>query len=109
MSRLQRMHDALSSHLTPDVLTLENESSHHRVPVGSETHVKLTVVSTAFCGLNRIARHRLVHAIIQPEFALGLHALTLHLYTPSEWEQPSRSDIRKSPTCLGGSHSKGLA
>lgn len=101
MSRLQRMNDALSRELKPDTLTIENESSLHHVPAGSETHVKVIAVSSTFHALNRIARHRLVHTILVDEFNLGLHALTLHLYTPQEWEQQTNS-VPTSPTCLDG-------
>ncbi|MEY2908347.1 MAG: transcriptional regulator BolA, partial [Pseudomonadota bacterium] len=30
---------------------VENESSGHNVPAGSETHFKITLVSDAFCGV----------------------------------------------------------
>jgi len=101
MSRLQRMHDALSRELKPDVLTIENESSRHHVPEGSETHVKVIAVSGLFHALNRIARHRLVHTILNDEFTTGLHALTLHLYTPQEWEQHTHL-VPTSPACRDG-------
>ncbi|HBI21968.1 MAG TPA: BolA family transcriptional regulator [Legionella sp.] len=101
MSRLQRMNDALSRELTPDTLTIENESSHHHVPAGSETHVKVIAVSSKFHALNRIARHRLVHGILVDEFTTGLHALTLHLYTPQEWALQTDS-VPTSPNCLDG-------
>jgi len=32
----------------------------------------------------------------------GIHALTLHLYTPAEW-QDSESGAPQSPPCMGGS------
>ena len=101
MSRLQRMNDALFNELKPDTLTIEDESSRHNVPVGAETHFKVVAVSTRFNGLNRIARHRLVNASLHAEFTMGLHALSLHLYTPDEWRQQSR-DVPASPVCRNG-------
>lgn len=101
MSRLQRMHDALSRELKPDTLTIENESSLHNVPPGSETHVKVIAIAEAFHGLNRIARHRLLHAILADELKTGLHALTLHLYTHQEWALQTNK-VPTSPTCLDG-------
>lgn len=101
MSRLQRMHDALSHELKPVVLTIDNESSRHHVPAGSETHIKVTAVSERFYTLNRIARHRWVNSIVNDEFTTGLHALTLHLYTPQEWEQQTHP-VPASPACRDG-------
>lgn len=101
MSRLQRMNDALSHKLKPDTLTIENESSNHHVPINSETHFKIIAVSTQFNTLSRISRHRLVNSILSNEFATGLHALSLHLYTPGEWLQKT-NNIPHSPACHDG-------
>ena len=101
MSRLQRMNDALFTELKPDTLTIEDESSRHHVPVGSESHFKVTAVSSRFNDLNRIARHRLVNACLSAEFTKGLHALSLHLFTPDEWRWQSR-DVPNSPACRNG-------
>ena len=101
MSRLQRMNDALFSQLKPDTLSIDDESKQHHVPVGSETHFKVVAVSTCFIGLNRIARHRLVNTCLQDEFTTGLHALSLHLYTPDEWRQKTQG-VPQSPACRGG-------
>ena len=98
MSRLQRMNDALFSELKPDILTIEDESARHNVPVGAETHFKVVGVSTRFNDLSRILRHRLVNACLSAEFTTGLHALSLHLYTPDEWQQQYR-DVPASPAC----------
>ena len=84
MSRQQRIHDALSETLKPDCLLIENESSHHQVPTGSETHFKVIVVTAEFNDRRPIARHRLINTLLAQEFNSGLHALSLHLYTPIE-------------------------
>jgi BolA protein len=101
MSRSQRMHDALFSALTPDLITIENESNRHHVPENSETHFKIVIVSAAFHGLTRVARHRLVNTKLNNEFKMGLHALSLHLYSPNEWQQHSKQ-LTLSPPCLDG-------
>ena len=98
MTRKQYINHALSLALTPDILIIENESSNHQVPVGSETHFKVIVVSAEFINLSRVARHRLVNNILAQEFSTGLHALSLHLYTPNEWAQRS-THIPASPAC----------
>lgn len=105
MSRSQRIHDALFNTLTPDLLTVDDESSRHHVPVGAETHFKVLIVSNAFYALTRVARHRLVNAELSAEFNTGLHALSLHLYTPDEWQQHTKN-IASSPDCLDGFNQK---
>lgn len=98
MSRQQRIQDILSQQLTPTTLTILDESHRHQVPVGAETHFKITAVSTCFDGLNRVARHRVVNTLLADEFSNGLHALSLHLYTPKEWIQ-QQSLVPASPAC----------
>src|SRR5260221_152434 len=77
--------------LAPLYIDIENESHKHRAPPGSESHVKVELVSPKFEGLTRVERHRLVNDLLQDEFREGLHALTLRLMTPSEWER-AKSD-----------------
>lgn len=101
MSRLQRMNDALLGELKPDSLIIDDESHSHNVPAGSESHFKIIAVASRFNDLNRIARHRLINAIVSDEFKTGLHALSLFLYTPAEWLQKT-NDVPASPKCRGG-------
>jgi BolA family transcriptional regulator, general stress-responsive regulator len=42
------------------------------------------VVSTAFDGLSRVARHRLVYDAARPLIAQGIHALAIDARTPTE-------------------------
>ena len=98
MSREQRIYDALFAELKPDTLLIENESSRHNVPLGSETHFKVVVVSKSFDGSRLLARHRQVNTLLADEFTSGLHALSLHLYTPDEWERHT-SGAPASPAC----------
>lgn len=90
--RKDRLNDALNE-LKPDFLHIENESQRHRVPPGSESHFKITMVASAFESLSRVNRHRLMHTLLAEEFSSGLHALSLHLFTPSEWAK----NIGKTP------------
>lgn len=98
MSRSQRIYDALFAELKPETLLIENESHRHNVPEGAETHFKVVVVSSLFQDMPPIARHRLVlvNKIVANEFASGLHALSLHLYTSSEWKKTA---VPNSPAC----------
>lgn len=69
-------------------MSLVDESGKHAGHAGArpggETHYRLTLVSTAFDGLSRVARQRLVYGALREEFDTGLHALSLDLKTPSE-------------------------
>lgn len=96
----RRIEDKLRQRLTPESLLVENESDKHNVPRGSETHFKVTVVSRAFEGVGRVARHRLVHEVLADELKGGVHALTITPRTPEEWAADSR--VSASPPCLGG-------
>jgi stress-induced morphogen len=101
VTREQRIQQKLSSALSPSVLDVQNESSMHNVPKGSETHFKVVVVSPAFEGLARVRRHQLIYDALADEMKSGLHALTITSKTPSEWA--ADSVVPASPECLGGS------
>src|ERR1700735_2317772 len=96
----QRIEDKLRRRLTPESLFVQNESDKHNVPRGSETHFKVTVVSSAFEGMGRIDRHRLLHHARADELQGGGHALTITPRTPAEWALDS--NVAASPPCLGG-------
>jgi BolA family transcriptional regulator, general stress-responsive regulator len=72
----------------------------HKHARGSESHYNVTVVSDVFEGELRVARHRRVHALLHDELAAGLHALTLTVVTPAEWQ--AREGGIASPKCAGG-------
>ena len=105
LTRQQRIEQLLTQHLTPTYLLVENESKNHHVPTGSETHFKVTAVSSHFGNLSRIARHRLVNQILAAELASGMHALSLHLYACEEWAA-AKENLQQSPRCLGGKTKK---
>lgn len=100
MSRKERMTQLLTQELTPIYLNVEDESANHHVPQGAETHFKVTAVAAKFIGLSRIARHRLLNHLLSQEFELGLHALSMHLYAPEEWEK--NKAVLQSPSCRDG-------
>ncbi|GBR08360.1 BolA family protein [Acetobacter oeni] len=91
--RAQRVRKLLEEKLSPVTLEIVDESDRHAGHVGrprgpqegiAETHFRLAIVSEAFDGVSRVARSRRVHALLEPEFADGLHALALSLRTPAE-------------------------
>ena len=103
MSRKQRIYNALFTTLKPDSLLVDDESHLHHVPDGAQTHFKVIAVATIFENLNRVARHRLVNSALSNEFMEGLHALSLHLSTPSE-SIKNTTGIPTSPACRNGKH-----
>lgn len=101
MSRKKRIEQLVTEELSPVYLSVEDESSNHHVPAGAQTHFKVTVVSSGFADLTRIARHRLLNQLLGNEFDLGLHALSMHLFTPEEW-QSKQKPVLTSPACRDG-------
>lgn len=84
-----------------EFLNIENESYHHAVPVHSETHFKVILVSDVFEGMALLARHRLVNALLSEELAGPVHALALHTYTVAQWLEKNKL-APDSGKCLGG-------
>lgn len=103
MSVQATIHDKLVDALSPTVLEVENESHRHSGPA-TESHFKVTVVAAAFDGVPLIKRHRRVNETLKAELSGGIHALSIHAYTPTQWEQRG-GEIPKSPPCRGGSKS----
>jgi len=86
-TRADRIYTALAV-LEPVLLVVNDDSSQHAGHMGArpggETHYSVLVVADVFAGQNRVARHRMVNAALDQEFAGGLHALSLVLRTPAE-------------------------
>ena len=101
-TRLQRIEETIASALTLSYLDVADESSGHNVPAGAESHFKVTAVSAVFAGESRINRHRRINALLKREFAAGMHACALHLYSDEEWQQRN-SVAPQSPACAGAS------
>lgn len=97
-SRQARIIKTLEEAFNFTYLVVENESHRHQVPEGAELHFKIIAASEAFSGLTLIARHRLINQSLKQEFNTGMHALSLHLYTPDEWTKRSEKTLN-SPDC----------
>lgn len=50
---------------------------------GDGDHYRARIISTAFEGLSRLARHRLVHTALDGKMGGEIHALTFDALTPS--------------------------
>ncbi|VEG90692.1 BolA family protein [Legionella spiritensis] len=103
MTRKDRIETALLQQINPAVLTIHDESNRHHVPQGAETHFKIILVAEAFSGLKTVERHRMINHLLAREFQNGLHALSLHLHTPAEWQKKGGA-IPESPPCRDGYH-----
>lgn len=100
MSTQQTIEEKLASGFSLQHLQVINESDQHNVPAGSESHFKVVLVSNEFEGTRLIARHRLVNDTLSAELSGGVHALSIHTYTPDEWHK-RHGDVPMSPPCLG--------
>ncbi|MCX6101688.1 MAG: BolA/IbaG family iron-sulfur metabolism protein [Proteobacteria bacterium] len=94
----------LSRDFLPFKLEIINESHQHSVPKGSETHFKVIVVSRIFHGVSLVQRHRKIYESLKEELATGVHALSIHAFTPEEFEK-TQAESLESPPCLGGNKS----
>jgi BolA protein len=87
-SRAARLEAVLTRAFSPTLVRVVDDSARHAghagAQPGGETHYTVLLVSEAFRNQNRVARSRAVHAILEAEFAGGLHALSLILRTPEE-------------------------
>lgn len=104
MSIEQIIYRKLTAEFNPSYIEVVNESHMHSVPVNSETHFKLVIVSDVFAELRSVARHQRVYALLAEELAGSVHALAIHTYSPVEWQRHAMS-VPDSPTCMGGSKS----
>ncbi|AKH70124.1 stress-induced morphogen [Spongiibacter sp. IMCC21906] len=102
MSVQESIQRKLESELQPQHLEVVNESHMHSVPANSETHFKVAVVSEAFEGMRKVARHQRMYQILADELKGPVHALALHTYSPEEWQEKF-GQVPDSPNCLGGS------
>jgi BolA protein len=82
------MRQKLESAFHPARLEIVDESylhaGHAGAREGGESHFRIEIVSDAFAGLSRIARHRKVHEALAEELNGGVHALAIVARTPEE-------------------------
>jgi stress-induced morphogen len=93
--------EKITKTLKPIYLQVLNESHTHSVPKNSETHFKIICVSEEFEGKSIVENHRKMNHLLQEELSTGVHALSLVLRTPKQWE--TSNAVPASPACRGGS------
>lgn len=101
MTRKQRIEDILTKNIHATLVEIIDESFKHHVPEGNESHFNILIVSDEFEALPMIKRHRTINKLLDMEFKSGLHALSLHLHTPTEWKTKQESRM-SSPNCRDG-------
>ena len=87
MSYKSRIEQKLAT-LTPLSLDVIDESQNHHGhsgwKEGGETHFRVRIVASAFTGQNRLARHRIINALLADELAERVHALAIEARAPGE-------------------------
>jgi BolA protein len=73
----------LTEAFAPDHLEVVNDSHRHAGHAGDdgtgETHFNVIIRAPAFGPMNRVARHRAVHAALGPDLINRIHALALDI------------------------------
>lgn len=95
--------EKLQAAFSPSYLDVVNESHQHNVAPGSESHFKVIIVSDEFDNKRLLQRHRAVNSVLADELADKIHALALHTYTATEWQEYYAQHQPVSPQCMGGS------
>lgn len=88
MSADKRIREKLMIAFEPTRLDIINEShlhaGHRSSPGTGESHYRVLIVSPAFAGKSRVARHRMVNDALADELKGRVHALALVTYAPDE-------------------------
>ena len=88
--------NTLSSSMNLSSLKIINESFMHNVPIGSESHFKIVVVTNDFNNLSIIKRHQLIYKTLD-NLMNKIHALSIHAFTEEEFKL--NPVILDSPEC----------
>ena len=78
--------NTLRTALQPLELSITDDSHLHAGHAGARAggHYTVRIVSPAFEGLSRVARHRLVYDALQGLIQNGIHALAIQAHSPNE-------------------------
>jgi BolA protein len=89
MSMKSSIAGKLETAFSPERLEVINESHMHAghqpgFDGEGETHMRIRIVSAAFAGMSRVARHRAINDVVKAELDAGLHALAVEAAAPGE-------------------------
>ena len=79
--------DLMATRLTeafaPTLLEIRDDSEKHRghagYQEGGESHWQIVISSAVFDGMNRLARHRAIHAAVGKDIIGRIHALAIDI------------------------------
>lgn len=99
MTRADLIRERLQAALAPQILEVVDDSHRHAGHAGArpegETHYSVYVVSDAFAGKSRVARHRMVNEALADQLTPDrIHALAITARTPDE---PGRGQGADAP------------
>jgi len=81
MSKQREIEQRLRAAFAPSLLEVVDDSESHRghagFQEGGESHFNVAIRAPAFAEMNRLARHRAIHAALGPELIASIHALAL--------------------------------
>ncbi len=81
MGVAEEMRTRLQQAFAPIRLEVRDDSEKHRGHAGwregGETHFHVTIEAPVFKDMDRVARHRAVHAALGPDLTGRIHALSL--------------------------------
>jgi BolA protein len=84
----EAIRDKLTARFRPSRLEIEDDSHRHEGHSGSrpggESHFNVLIESAAFEGAPKVARQRMVYAVLAEELAGPLHALSVKTLAPGE-------------------------
>ena len=89
MNALVELLNARLAPLAPELLEVSDDSAQHAGHAGNTGggHLSAKIVSNVFFGLNTVARHRAVYALVADLMPHTIHALSLKVFTPDEAKQ----------------------
>ena len=92
----EKMRQKLEAAFKPTELNIHDESAshagHNPAAAAGETHFRIAIAATAFNGLSRVERQRLVYDVLAEELAGPVHALALAVQPVAEDGTQSRLD-----------------
>lgn len=74
------INNRLNKAFSPSTLVVENQSEQHQGHAGytdGESHFHVTIVASAFNGLSRVQKQRMVMAELKDMMPLPIHALAM--------------------------------
>ena len=77
-------------------LIIKNESNKHNVPLNSESHFNVQIISDDFQDLSQIQRHKIVYKAIE-SLLNEIHAFSITAITTLEFKE--NSSLRDTPEC----------